>query len=198
MQKQPTKNQIRTQIRAERQELSPLFQMLSAEQCKQSIINSNILKNNKNIAFYISNDNELSLQPLIEYCLINNKNCYLPALENQHLNFIKYNENTKFKYNIYNIPEPIAKNKSYYIAAKDLDIVFVPLVAFNKSGQRLGMGGGFYDRTFDFLANSVNNYKNKPILIGIAYEFQYIDYIPNEPWDIKIHGVATEKEFIRF
>lgn len=198
MQRQQSKNQIRAHIRAQRQRLTPEFQIKCAEQCQQIIINSNILDNKNNIAFYISHNNELNLQPLIEHCLSNNKNCYLPVLDNQHLNFVQYDQHTEFELNKYKIPEPITKNKSYCIAAQNLDLVFLPLVAFNKSGQRLGMGGGFYDRTFDFLANSVNNYKSKPILIGIAYHLQYIDFIPNEPWDIKIHGVATEKEFIRF
>lgn len=191
------KQQIRAVVRQQRQSLSAEFQIQAAEQCADIIVNSNLLENKKNIAFYISNDNELNLQPLIEHCLSNSINCYLPILNQQHLDFVIYNEHSEFTHNKYKIPEPVAKYDSDYISPEELDLVFLPLVAFNKNGQRLGMGGGFYDRTFAFLQNSVNN-KNKPILIGIAYNLQCINSMPNDPWDIKIHGVATENEFIKF
>lgn len=118
--------------------------------------------------------------------------------KNNFLSFIEYNKTTKFQYNKYNIPEPIASNDSSFINPQQLDVVFVPLVAFTKLGQRLGMGGGYYDRTFAFLANSSNNILEKPLLIGVAYDFQCLDYLPHQDWDIKLYGIATQSTFYKF
>ena len=66
----------------------------------------------------------------------------------------------------------------------------MPLVAFDMRGNRLGMGGGYYDRTFAYLLN--RRRWRRPILIGVAYEFQGVDSLTTRPWDIPLHGVATE------
>jgi 5-formyltetrahydrofolate cyclo-ligase len=67
----------------------------------------------------------------------------------------------------------------------------MPLVAFDPSGNRLGMGGGFYDRTFSYLRN--RKFWTKPLLIGIAYEFQRLDSLTPSPWDVPLQAIATEK-----
>lgn len=196
-----TKSEIRKHIRSLRLNLSIDAQDIAAKQCCEIIL-SNKLTNPKNyshIAFYISHDNELNLEYILKYCLENHIKAYLPVLNNKKLDFVEFNHHTKFKNNIYNIPEPIASNKNSYIDPKHLDLIFVPLVAFTKSGARLGMGGGYYDRTFAFLANSNNNINNdigKPILIGVAYDVQCIENLPIDSWDINLHGIVTESSLI--
>jgi 5-formyltetrahydrofolate cyclo-ligase len=203
---QLSKKSIRALIRAKRQALSTSLQQLAAENCANTIISSHILENKNNIAFYLAQDNELSLSNLINYCFNNNINqkFYLPAINKDNkekiLQFIAYNKNSTLQNNKYHIPEPIpiAPDGSHYINPESLDLVFVPLVAFTKSGYRLGMGGGYYDRTFAFLANSSNNILEKPLLIGIGYDFQCVDYLPHQDWDIKLYGIATESAFYKF
>ena len=73
----------------------------------------------------------------------------------------------------------------------DLDLVLVPLVAFDDRGNRLGMGGGYYDQTFAFL--SQRQHYRRPTLLGVAYEFQRLVALPVQAWDIPLDGVATEK-----
>ncbi len=78
--------------------------------------------------------------------------------------------------------------------AQELDLVFLPLVAFDRVGHRVGMGGGYYDRTFAF----VQQMHHKPILIGLAYEMQQVDGLPFCTWDIPLDGVLTEKQLRLF
>ena len=158
---------------------------------------------NKNIIsfFYaiqlLSENNELDLYILIEYCLVNKKQCYLPVLNNNILNFAKYTHDSKLQSNKFNIPEPTLTSNKDLITADQLDLVFVPLLAFTKAGQRLGMGGGYYDQTFAFLRNPLNNEKDTPLLIGVAYDMQCLENLPTDSWDINLHGIATENEYIK-
>lgn len=221
-----TKSEIRKLIRAQRNSLSVEYRDKAAKKCLETIISNNLLINLSHIAVYLPNDCELDLTYLIKYCWENNINCYLPVVEDtiklphdscqsKVLSFVKYNSDSKLKINKYNILEPelLSEHKKLnitnqhnigldnsFINPTDIDLVFVPLVAFTKSGQRLGMGGGYYDQTFAFLANSSNNNNKsgikKPKLIGAAYELQCVDALPIESWDINLDGIVTETKFI--
>jgi 5-formyltetrahydrofolate cyclo-ligase len=76
------------------------------------------------------------------------------------------------------------------IAARKLDLVLTPLVAFDKNCQRIGMGGGYYDRTFSFLR--ARQQLLKPKLVGLAFACQQVPEIPANPWDIRLYSVITE------
>lgn len=201
-----SKTAIRKAMRAKRNNLDKQYLDLAALLCYKIILKYNLLDNSNKIAFYFANDHELDLKYLLEHCLNQNKQCYLPVLStndthNNTLKFVKYTQNSVLVLNKYNIPEPVYTNADV-IPAQELDLVFMPLVAFTKKGQRLGMGGGYYDRTFAFLVNSLNNVNNinidKPKLIGIGYDIQCIENLKTEKWDIGLHGVATESEFLLF
>lgn len=191
------KSELRKLIRAKRNALPSEIRQQAAKNCINHIISSGILNNNLHIGFYLSNDNELDLKELITYCLKNSKKCYLPIVDGKNMLFASYCLDTQLAKNKFNIPEPVIKSKNQIISAKLLDIVFMPLVAFNKSGHRLGMGAGFYDRTFAFLNNSDNNI-NKPKLIGVAYDIQCIADLPKQEWDIDLYAIATESKFAKF
>jgi len=72
----------------------------------------------------------------------------------------------------------------------ELDLVITPLVAFDDQRHRVGMGGGYYDRTFSFLAEGNEN--SKPRLVGIAFDCQKVQKITPNPWDIPLFRVITE------
>ena len=82
------------------------------------------------------------------------------------------------------------------IQPEKLELVLVPLVAFDKQGNRLGMGSGYYDSTFAFLQNQKR--PTKPYLLGLAYEWQCCDSTFTEAWDIKLDAVATENTIYVF
>jgi len=108
------------------------------------------------------------------------------------MHFAKYSNGQTLSKNRFGIPEP-SRKVSGALPTFLLSTVLVPLVAFDLEGNRLGMGGGFYDRLFDR-----KRVKRKPRLIGIAYEFQRVSHLPTESWDIPLDGVITEKSFYRF
>jgi len=75
--------------------------------------------------------------------------------------------------------------------ARWLDLVLVPLVGFDREGNRLGMGAGFYDRRFAFLRH--RNAWRRPLLVGLAFEAQRLDRLPPMPHDVPLWGVVTER-----
>ena len=125
---------------------------------------------------------------------------YLPVLSpfrhDKRLWFIRWNAQTRFRLNRFRIPEPLPRYRQQR-AARWLDLVITPLVAFDRSGTRMGMGGGFYDRTFAFKRRATLH-TSRPPLIGIAYDFQAIDKLVRQPWDIPLNGLVSETQFFHF
>lgn len=96
--------------------------------------------------------------------------------------------------NIYGIPEPALRNNRLR-PPWALDLLLVPLVGFDPECNRLGMGGGFYDRSLAYLARRLH--WRRPTLIGIAHEIQKVDRLDTQPWDIPLDMVATEARVYR-
>ncbi len=102
------------------------------------------------------------------------------------MDFFEWKNNDPLKINKYGIAEPISANKIYP------DIIFVPLVAYDYDLNRLGYGGGFYDR---YLAKIV---KIKNIMkIGLGYSYQELKKIPIDKYDKKLDLIITEKNIIQ-
>ena len=147
-----------------------------------------------NIAFYLANNGEISPAKLLQQSLKRRKNCYLPCLTPaKTLVFRKYQIGVKMRRNRFNILEPLPK--AHTISAQHLDMVLVPLVAFDQAGNRLGMGGGFYDRSFEFKRRVRHN---KPMLVGLAHGIQQAKALPVNDFDIPLDCIVTEAQILRF
>lgn len=155
-----------------------------------------LFQESQRVAFYLAHDGEVDIKNLLNEALRRKKACYLPALQtNQgdYLDFYSYHTENLLVKNRFGIEEPdCTQEKSIAITA--LDLMFLPLVTFDKNGNRLGRGAGYYDRTLASLQHSAK----KPLLIGIAYEFQRVDTLPAETWDIPLNLVVTEREVYYF
>ena len=127
------------------------------------------------------------MQALIEHAVTAGKRVFFPILDHQSLKFARWTEQTCLQKNRFGIDEPI---DSETIPTKQLDLVLAPLVAFDQQGTRLGMGGGYYDRTFAFLAECARPAGLK--LVGVAYEFQRAILPEPRSWDIPLDAVVTE------
>ncbi len=90
------------------------------------------------------------------------------------------------------ISEPVASSRA--IPVNQLDLILIPLVAFDRSGNRLGMGAGFYDRALEFKRHGAS--PNKPLLVGVAHHFQESDHLPSDSWDIPLNAIITPQELI--
>lgn len=189
--------EIRKRIRTARQSLSPHeVESKSASICKQLAKSPEYRASNR-IAIYLSNDNEAQPEQLLPQAWRLKKTFYLPILKPKPFTglwFGRYDQNSRLVSNYYGIPEPLFSQKTV-IPAWTLDIAFIPLVAFDLNGNRLGMGGGFYDRAFSYLHQ--RQQLKKPRLIGLAFECQKVDKLPSQPWDVPLDGIITEDNFYR-
>ncbi|MBE0369365.1 5-formyltetrahydrofolate cyclo-ligase [Pseudoalteromonas aurantia] len=149
---------------------------------------------NAKIALYLSNDGELKTNKLIQYLIKENHTVYLPVIHpfnGTTLLFQKYEENSPMIHNRYAILEP-ELNCSHICPLYSLDYLFTPLVAFDEFGNRLGMGGGYYDKT---LANYYRNNIAKPIVFGLAHDCQKVEKLPIAAWDVPLQHILTPTKF---
>ncbi len=189
------KQTLRQQMRQHRKALSPQQQQIAAQQVNAHFVHSDEFKTHQRIALFLSHDGELDTRPLIESCWQAGKEVFLPVLHPfcpGYLLFLAYRPDSVMTQNKYKIAEPVLDVRDVCPPAK-LDLILLPLVAFDHSGNRLGMGGGFYDRT---LARLNPTTSNKPSLIGVAHDFQKVDSLPCESWDVPLNKVITPTAII--
>lgn len=190
---------IRKKIRSFRNALSYDEQQNLSSLIVENIISSTLFKKSKNFALFLPNDNEPDLSRLIAYAWAKGKNCYLPVLGQKfepRLSFQLYTPDSQMIFNRYGIPEPFDSPKTR-LKSWRLDLILMPLVAFDCNGNRIGMGGGFYDRTLQY--RRYRKIWQKPPLMGVAYaEQQLTSAIKAENWDIPLDYIATNGEIKSF
>ncbi|KZY65288.1 MULTISPECIES: 5-formyltetrahydrofolate cyclo-ligase [unclassified Oleiphilus] len=183
----------RRRIRQERRALPE-----SSRRRKSLAITKKIIANPKFIAakhvgLYLSDKGEVDTQFLIQACFALNKKVYLPVLDRFRSNemvFIEYQTDDKLISNKFNMPEP-AMSIRKRIPARCLSLVLCPLVGFDKDCARLGMGGGYYDRHFEFKTKKGASWR-PPYLLGLAFELQKLPPIETQAWDVRLNSVTTE------
>ncbi len=141
------------------------------------------------IACYVAVGGEVDCAPIMTEALARGRRLYLPVLNGNTLVFAPWDPGQDMVCNRFGIPEPAGDDRRW-LRASALDVVLAPLVAFDNSGHRLGMGGGFYDRALRFSAQ--RGQWRRPHFIGLAYAFQRVDVLPASRWDVPLHGVITE------
>ncbi len=185
---------IRREIRKRRQTLDAGKQRLFSCQMAGRVRRDSLFRNSRSIGAYLPADGEISPLPLLESAWLTGKKVYLPVLvpfSANRLWFAAFDPGDRLVSNRFGILEP-ARVHWRRIPAYALDLVLAPLVAFDAQGNRLGMGGGFYDQSFAFLHRRHNWIK--PRLLGLAYELQHMDRIPSQKWDVPLHAIATEQK----
>ena len=189
----PDQKDVRADIRKSRENLSVDDRASLSSHIVNNVLEINPFDDPTNIGFYLAFNGEVLTQALIQQALAQEKACYLPTLHPHQLNhlvYMPYQVNTALKANRYGIDE-IAYDETIAIQPSELDCVFVPLVAFDQNCHRIGMGAGFYDRSFAFKHKDKTT---RPTMIGLAYEFQRTNEIDVQPWDVALDIIVTEKE----
>lgn len=186
---------LRNTFRQQRRALSASSQIQHAAGLKQQLGHKLMIRRSNKIATYLAADGEIDPLLLTHHLWALNKKVYLPILApfSQRLYFAPYTPGCKMKLNHFNIAEPDTPAK-FWLQARQLDLILMPLVGFDASGNRLGMGGGFYDRSLNFTRFARN--KHRPCLIGLAHQIQQTQSLPHQPHDIPLHFIATEKRLI--
>jgi 5-formyltetrahydrofolate cyclo-ligase len=186
---------IRKQLRGKRRSLSAEQQHILSEKITAILSVQPFFLRAKRLGIYLANDGEVDPSIILGICQKSSKQCFLPVihpLKTNRLHFAHYSQNSQLIANRFGILEPSLRS-SKTVPPWSLDLILMPLVGFDRQGNRLGMGGGFYDRTLAFTARGQHP---TPRLVGLAHSFQELADISPKPWDISVDHVITEQEII--
>ena len=189
----PDRTQLRREIRAVRRAMSARERASRSQALVKNLSRSHLLWSAQRIVCFWPNDGEVDLRSLFTALWRCNKQVLLPVIDGVSLWFAPYTATCKLRENQFGIPEPVFK-RDQACSTVAIDLVLMPLVAFDQQGNRLGMGGGYYDRTFAYLRHRKRLLR--PHLIGTAYSFQEQECLPLRAWDVPLNGIVTDKAYI--
>lgn len=183
---------VREQITLQRQLLSLSYQDFHLSLILDKLLTYCLAA--EHVAFYYPINNEVNTRPLWQKCHELGIRTYLPRVAaNGMLLFDLFDADSLFVTGAYDIPvaKPLNSVAHTTIMADQLDLVVMPLIACDRMGHRIGMGGGFYDKTFAFKRDE--KVSDMPILLGVGWDFQLIteEIVPNE-WDVPLSGFISE------
>lgn len=185
---------LRLELRARRRDLNFAEQKLAAQRLCNRLSRRYEFVHATRIAFYFANDGEIATDPLLDAATRLGKQCYVPVVVEKRMYFQRYRPGQQLQLNHFGIPEPVSA-KPQLCHPRNLDLILMPLVGFDRQGNRLGMGGGFYDRSLEFLGNG-HAQIHRLRLFGLAHACQEVDALASESWDIPLHAIVTDQEFI--
>jgi len=140
------------------------------------------------IGCYFAQEDEVSTWSVIASALRRKKRVFVPVINNsRRMQFVEFDDRSRLRRNRYGLQEPIDGQP---IRAMNIDLVVTPVVAFDDRGNRIGMGGGYYDRAFGFTRHRSVSFR--PRLIGVAFACQQTQRIIANPWDVTLQEVLTE------
>jgi 5-formyltetrahydrofolate cyclo-ligase len=187
------RQQLRRQMRQLRRALSPDARTWAHRRFAHILNSSLLLQPGRRVAVYRAYGHEADLHRVIE--LARRRGCalYLPVIthfRHNRMRFVHYEADTPMRINRYGIPEPDPRHAEI-VPVRQLDLVLLPLVAFDSYGARLGSGAGFYDRTLQRLREG--RQWRRPKLIGVGYECQRVARLQSDRWDVPLDGMLTER-----
>ncbi|MEN5313744.1 5-formyltetrahydrofolate cyclo-ligase [Pseudomonas koreensis] len=185
--------QLRRLLRKARRALTPSEQRQAAKGLFRQLAQDRHFRRARHISLYLPTDGEIDPRLLLREAQRRGKATYLPVLSawpRTKMVFQRIRPGDKLKPNRFRILEPRA-NLARQRKIWTLDLVLLPLVGFDDVGGRLGMGGGFYDRSLAYLARRKN--WRKPTLLGLAHECQKVERLAQASWDVPLQGTVTDK-----
>ncbi|QVE19557.1 5-formyltetrahydrofolate cyclo-ligase [Pseudomonas cichorii] len=190
-----TRPQLRRQLRKARRALSPGQQRAAARGLYRQLAQHPLFRRARHVSLYLPMDGEIDPRLLLRAAQRRGKATYLPVLDawpRTKMVFQRVRPGEKFIPNRFRIPEPrINRARQRRIWA--LDLILMPLVGFDDEGGRLGMGGGFYDRSLAYLARR-KTWK-KPLLLGLAHECQKVERLAQASWDVPLQGTVSDSRW---
>lgn len=176
------KGQLRSAVKAAKRALSAEQRALAASRVFAQMEQLPQFVHSHNVLVYYSLPDELSTVEAINRWY-GHKNLFLPRVNGAELDVLPYDP-AKLFFGAYNIVEPTGDD---CIDIADIDLIIVPGVAFDRLGNRLGRGKGFYDRLLNH---------SRAITVGVAYQCQIVESIPTDAFDIPMDIVVSDKEVI--
>lgn len=184
---QDRKAQLRTRLVAERERLHEHKRRRLDRRICTHLLRFLDERDCLNLAAFYAFRGEPDLLPAFEALHHAGRRIFLPVVRDQRMHFRHWTPASQMETNRFGIPEPAM---GVECPPERLELVLMPLVAFSASGTRLGMGAGFYDRTFGFALTQPNA---GPMLVGAAYSLQEIDTLPADSWDVPMDAVITDR-----
>jgi 5-formyltetrahydrofolate cyclo-ligase len=184
-----TKHSIRTEQLAARRALSRAARVDAAIAVARWIAHTRWLAPGKRIGLYASMPQELGTAPLIALARARGCELYLPRITSmraRRMQFVPFG--TRGRFHRFGMHEPWSTE---YMPARFLDTIFVPAVALDRRGARIGHGAGFYDRVLAF--RHARAHWRGPRLVGLAYSFQVVPRIPVSPTDVSMDVIVTDR-----
>ena len=185
---------LRRQLREARRALSARQQYDAAHALLAELQVRPEVRRARRVAVYLPQDGEIDPGPLSAWLQARGCLVCLPVIDpiargSQRLRFAPWDPDISWQTNRFGIDEPATPRA---LEPWTLDLVFLPLVGFDIMGNRLGMGGGFYDRTFDHRRPRAH----RPRLIGLAHSLQQVDVLPRADHDVPLNAIATDQDFL--
>jgi len=187
---------LRNSLRQSRRLLSLREQEDAAVALYHALAGQRFFRAARRLAFYLASDGEIDPSLLLAAALSHGQECFLPLLHPfrpSRLLFIRYRRGDSLRRNRWGILEPHLDARRL-VSARTLDVVLVPLVGFDAQGNRLGMGKGFYDRTFSFRCGGQ---RRRPQLVGLAHECQRVEDLQSEAWDVRLDRIVSDERSYR-
>lgn len=185
------KQLLRASIREQRRALSRLAQQQAAKALAEQLQNCQEIRQAKTIGMYVASDGEIDLAPIMHWCWERQIDTVAPIVESRAklLKFAYLERDSTLVKNRLGILEPELDDRKP-LEVGMLDVLLMPLVAFDDNGNRLGMGGGFYDATLRANQQAAGR---QPLRVGAAHELQRTGQIDSDPWDVPLDMLATEQ-----
>lgn len=185
---------LRRQLRQARRALSEQQQRAAANDLLAVLQVRPEVRRARRVAVYLPQDGEIDPGPLAEWLHARGCLVCLPVIDpvargSQRLRFSPWRADARWQTNRFGIDEPVTARP---VEPWTLDLLFLPLVGFDARGNRLGMGGGFFDRTFDHRRPR----GRRPRLIGLAHSLQQVDALPHADHDVPLNAIATDQAFL--
>ncbi len=183
-----SKYALRSLLRQRRRVLPPEAQARARQDVAKQVFSLPEWNSVHRIAIYHSSDGEISTEAIVQHGHQLGIEVYLPVLgPMQSMVFAQWQTGDELQQNRFGIYEPPANAPRCPLAR--FNIVFLPLVGWDKSGGRLGMGGGYYDRALLGVTG--------PLRVGLAHESQEMDTLPQDSWDIPLDAIITDRRIYR-
>lgn len=184
---------LRRDIKARRAALAPPARIAAAESLVEQLDALAEWHTDQRIAGYWSTAGEVLLHRAAAACARRGATWLLPRIDGRMLRFAPWRMGEPIEANRFGIPEP-AIALADCLAPAAVELVLLPLLAFDRRGNRLGTGGGYYDRSFAFLREGER--PREPLLVGIGYAWQEVEALASEAWDVRLDFICTDRELI--
>lgn len=192
------RSQIRRDIREARRSIGSEQQIRAAKKLQSYILEDTTFASAATVAFYQAFDGEINPALTMQAALERGKRCFLPVIDfaKEHMTFVEYKAEASLAKNAFGILEPqLYPNDA--LAPEHIDLIFMPLVAFDLNGTRLGMGKGYYDKKLAFMMKKSSEKSltsgKFPKLIGLAHECQRVEKLERAEWDVPLDKIITDQ-----